>query len=131
MLFGITLLKHGRHFDNLNQPPNMRMRDCYVECNKDGLCCYLVIHIENLLLPLQLFYFHSCPSYFLTVRFMTVVLRQQGTVKRQHDSATSSFNYPEYRKTYGKSVDFKWFWRYCITLGIIGFLNFVHRQYSK
>jgi hypothetical protein len=31
------------------------MRICYLNCHKAGLCCYLVIHIENLLHPLQLF----------------------------------------------------------------------------
>jgi hypothetical protein len=27
----------------------MRMRPCYLDCHEDGLCCYLVLHIENLL----------------------------------------------------------------------------------
>jgi hypothetical protein len=30
VLFGIILLKHGRHFDYWNQPVNMSMRVCYV-----------------------------------------------------------------------------------------------------
>jgi hypothetical protein len=47
LLFGIISLKHGRHFDYRYQPLNMRIR-----------VCYLVIHIENLLRPLQLLYFH-------------------------------------------------------------------------
>jgi hypothetical protein len=34
---------------------------------KMGLCCYLVIHIENLLHPLQLFYFHLWPIYRLSL----------------------------------------------------------------
>jgi hypothetical protein len=58
LLFGITLLKHGRHFDYWNCPLNMRMRVCYLDFHKAGLCCYLVIHTENLLQLLQLFYFH-------------------------------------------------------------------------
>jgi hypothetical protein len=41
-----------------NQPLNMRMRVWYLHCPEAGLCCYLVIHIENVLRPLQLFYFH-------------------------------------------------------------------------
>jgi hypothetical protein len=46
----------------------MRTGVCYLDCHEAGLCCYLVIHIENLLRPLQLFYFHlwlftDCPSY--------------------------------------------------------------------
>jgi hypothetical protein len=28
------------------------------DCHEAGLCCYLVIHIENFIRPLQLFYFH-------------------------------------------------------------------------
>jgi hypothetical protein len=59
LLFGITLLKHDRHFDYWNQPLNMCV--CYLDCHETGLCCYLVTHIENLLRPLQLFHFHSGP----------------------------------------------------------------------
>jgi hypothetical protein len=59
MLFlGSTLFKHGHHFDYRNQPLNIRMRFCYLDSHEAGLCCYLVIHVENLLPPLQLFYFH-------------------------------------------------------------------------
>jgi hypothetical protein len=32
------------------------MRVCYVDCHESGLCCYPLIHIENVLRPLQLFY---------------------------------------------------------------------------
>jgi hypothetical protein len=62
LLFGSKILKHGRHFDYWNQPLNMHMCGCYLDCHKDGLWCYLVIHVETLLHPLQLFYFHF-PSY--------------------------------------------------------------------
>jgi hypothetical protein len=48
LLFGSILLKHGRHFYYRNQPLDMLMRVCYLNCNEAGLCCYLVIHIENL-----------------------------------------------------------------------------------
>jgi hypothetical protein len=65
MLFGNTRLKHGRCFDYWNQLLNMRMWVWYLSCHEAGLCCYLVIHIENLLRPLQLFYFHSWPIYWL------------------------------------------------------------------
>jgi hypothetical protein len=65
LLFGTTVHKHGRHFDYWNQPLNMRTRVCYLHCHEAGLCCYLVIHIENLLRPLLLFYFHLCPVYWL------------------------------------------------------------------
>jgi hypothetical protein len=57
-LFGNTLIKHIRHFYCWNQPRNMRMRICYLDCHESGLCCYLVIRIVNLLRPLQLFYVH-------------------------------------------------------------------------
>jgi hypothetical protein len=43
----------------------MRMRVCYLDYHKAGLCCYVVIHIEDLLRPLQLFYFHLWPIYWL------------------------------------------------------------------
>jgi hypothetical protein len=35
---------------------------CYLDCHEAGLCCYVLIHIENLLHPLQLFCFHLCDS---------------------------------------------------------------------
>jgi hypothetical protein len=57
-LFSSTLLKQGRHFHYSDQSLNMRMRVCYLDCHAAGLCCYLVIHIGNLLHPLQLFYLH-------------------------------------------------------------------------
>jgi hypothetical protein len=65
LLFGSTLLKHSRHGDYWNQPLNVRMRVCYLDCYEIGLCCYLVIQIENLLHTLQLFYFNLWPIYWL------------------------------------------------------------------
>jgi hypothetical protein len=65
LLFHSILLKHGRHFDCWNQPLNMSMRVCYSDCYEDGLCCYLVVHLENVLRPLHLFYFHLWPIYWL------------------------------------------------------------------
>jgi hypothetical protein len=47
----------------------MRMRVCYLDSHEGGLCCYLVIHIETLLRPLQLFYFHLWPIYWLSLVF--------------------------------------------------------------
>jgi hypothetical protein len=72
LLFVSTLLKYGRHFDYWNQSMNMRMRVCDRDCHEAGLCCYLVIHIENLLRPLQLFYFHVCPIYWLSLVYSFV-----------------------------------------------------------
>jgi hypothetical protein len=43
MLFGSIHLKHGRDFNYISQPLNMRMRVCYLDCHEAGLCCYLVI----------------------------------------------------------------------------------------
>jgi hypothetical protein len=43
----------------------MHMRVCYLDCHDAGLCCYLVVHIENPLRPLQLFYFCLWLIYWL------------------------------------------------------------------
>jgi hypothetical protein len=56
MLFSNTLLKHCHHFDYWNQPLNMHIY--YLDCHEGGLCCYLLLHVENLIHPLQVFYFH-------------------------------------------------------------------------
>jgi hypothetical protein len=60
--FGSTV-NHSRHFDYWNQPLNMLMCVCYVACHEAGLYSYLPIH--KLLLPLQLFYSHLWPIYWL------------------------------------------------------------------
>jgi hypothetical protein len=51
----------------------MRMRVCYLllDCHDAGLCCYLVIHTENLLHPYSRFtpicdVFTDSPSYMPT-----------------------------------------------------------------
>jgi hypothetical protein len=67
LLLSSTLLKHGHHFNYWNQPLIICMFLCYLDCHEAGLCCYLVIHIENLLHPLQLFYFHLRPIYWLSL----------------------------------------------------------------
>jgi hypothetical protein len=48
-LFGSKLCKHGCHFDYWNQPLNMSMHVCYLDCHEGGLWCYLVIYTENIL----------------------------------------------------------------------------------
>jgi hypothetical protein len=58
LLFGIILLKHGRHFDYWNQNLNMRMRVCYLDCHESGS-------------SLQLFYFHLLPIYWLFLVYGT------------------------------------------------------------
>jgi hypothetical protein len=67
LLFGSKILMHGRHFDYWNQPPNMRMRVCYLDYHEAELCYYLLIHIENVLRLLQLFYFHLWHIYWLSL----------------------------------------------------------------
>jgi hypothetical protein len=67
LLFGITPLMHGHYFDYQNQPLNMSMPVCYLDYHEAWLCCYLMIHIENLLHPLELFYFHLWPIYWLSL----------------------------------------------------------------
>jgi hypothetical protein len=57
-----TLL-FGRHFDYGNEHVNMHMPVCYLNYHEAGLCCYLVIQIENLLHSLHLFYFSLWPVY--------------------------------------------------------------------
>jgi hypothetical protein len=64
LLFGSILHEYNRHFDYWN--PFLILRISYLDCHETGLCCYLVIHIENLLRPLQLFYFILWPIYWLT-----------------------------------------------------------------
>jgi hypothetical protein len=54
LLFDSILLKHRRHLG----------------CHEAGLCCYLVIHIENLLRTLQLFYFYLWPIYWLSLALL-------------------------------------------------------------
>jgi hypothetical protein len=56
-------------FDYLNQPLNMRMRVCYVDCHEAGLCCYLVTHIKTYYVRYSCFtsifeLFTDSPSYF-------------------------------------------------------------------
>jgi hypothetical protein len=50
-LFSSTA-KHGRQFDYWNWPLNI---------------CYLLINIENLLCPLQVFHFHLWPIHWLSL----------------------------------------------------------------
>jgi hypothetical protein len=88
LLFGSKLVKHGRHFEYWNQPLNMRMRVCYLDCHEWGLCCYLVIHIETLLHPLQLLYFHLWPIYWLSL-----VIKTYSYVSIQTHSIAQSHNF--------------------------------------
>jgi hypothetical protein len=49
-------------------------RVCYLDCRKAGHCCYLVIHIENLLSPLQLFYLHLWPIFWFSLIYSGIWL---------------------------------------------------------
>jgi hypothetical protein len=64
LLFGTIPLKHGRQFDYRNPPLDMGMRVCFLNCHAAGLFCYLDIHIEIILRPLRLFYFHLRNIYW-------------------------------------------------------------------
>jgi hypothetical protein len=64
-LFFRSTLKYGRHFDYWNQPLNTGMRVCYLDSHEAGLCYHLVIHIENICLPLQPFYFYLWLIYWV------------------------------------------------------------------
>jgi hypothetical protein len=81
ILFGNTLLMYCRHFDCWNQPLNMRMRVCYLDCHEAGLRYYLVIYIENFIRPLQLFYFYLWPVYWLSLVFpLTIYMSKSVTI---------------------------------------------------
>jgi hypothetical protein len=61
----------------------MSMRVCYLDCHEAGLCCYLVKHIENLLHPLQLYYYHLWPSCWLSLLSLLITVKASGiTVAR-------------------------------------------------
>jgi hypothetical protein len=64
LFFGSIPLQHVRHFDCWNQTLNTLMLIFYLDCQEAGLCCYLVIHTENLIRPSELFYFHLWPIYW-------------------------------------------------------------------
>jgi hypothetical protein len=55
LLFSDTPLKHGCHFDHWNQPLNICMCICYLDCLEAGLCCYLLMHIKK-----TYYIHHSC-----------------------------------------------------------------------
>jgi hypothetical protein len=48
LFFGSTHLRHGRHFDYWNQPLNILICFCYLDCHETVLCCYLVMNIHVL-----------------------------------------------------------------------------------
>jgi hypothetical protein len=50
----------------------MRMLVCYLDSHEAGLCCYLVIHIKNLLHSLQPFYFHFWLIYRLSLLILKI-----------------------------------------------------------
>jgi hypothetical protein len=88
LLFDSTLLKHGRHLNYWNQPLNMRMFVRYLDCQEAELCCYLVIHIEDLLCPLQLFYFHLWYIYWLCLVYVLRCSRNRSGRLQYHSNNT-------------------------------------------
>jgi hypothetical protein len=66
----------------------MCMHTSYLDCHEAGLCCYLVIHIEILLHPLQLLYFQLLPIYWLPLAQWRrdLMIRGCACVWRSHDA---------------------------------------------
>jgi predicted transposase YbfD/YdcC len=67
LLLGSIFLPARSPFNYWKQPLNMRMHVFYLDCHEAGLVCYIEIHVENLLRPLQLFYFHLWPIYWFSL----------------------------------------------------------------
>jgi hypothetical protein len=78
LFYGNTFLKHCCRFGYWNQPLNMHMCVSFLHCHEADLCCYLVIHIENLLRPLQLF---CICVYILTIFVVTSYKRSTSPIK--------------------------------------------------
>jgi hypothetical protein len=51
----------------------MRMRFCCLDCHEAGICCYLMKHIENLLLPFVT-YFLSLPRKYSDIETSLLTL---------------------------------------------------------
>jgi hypothetical protein len=100
MLFGSILLKHGRRFHYWNQPLNMRMRVCYLDSHEAGLCCYLTIQIGNLLRPLQLFYFHLWPIYWLSLLSSPTSVSRPSLISDEYQATPCHI--PEYNRLHHK-----------------------------
>jgi hypothetical protein len=137
LFFGNILLKHGHHFDYWNQPLNRRMRFCYLDSHEAGLCCYLVIHIENLLLPLQLFHCHLWPIYWLSPVYTLWWTFRFGKSRRSLDqlSIREPFkaNSAPWRRVFGNREDSEGV--FCISTLLWGALFFTSiwlwRQYDS
>jgi hypothetical protein len=86
LLFCSVLLKHGHHFHCWNQSLIMRMRVWQLDCHENGQCCYLVMHIENLLHPLQLFYSQLWPIYWLSIVLWAISTVLKPIIIKQSDN---------------------------------------------
>jgi hypothetical protein len=89
LLFGITLLEHAPQIHYWNHPLNMCMHVCYIDHHEAGLCCYLVIYIENLLHPLQLLLKLLWPTYW---QYSFRVLASMCETTQCHNSDDHSLN---------------------------------------
>jgi hypothetical protein len=110
LLFSNTRLKHGLHFDYRNQPLNMRMSVCYLDCHETGLCCYLVIQIGNLWRPLQLFYFRLWPIYWLCLLAIWL-LGSRMCAEVSWSKMRSSAVYCDNSKEQNFKFSHRWLWR--------------------
>jgi hypothetical protein len=63
----------------------------YLNCHEAGLCCYLVIRIENLLCPLRLFYFHLWPIYWLFLVWRNIRFAHVASTERFSSRAQQFF----------------------------------------
>jgi hypothetical protein len=106
LLFSITLLKHGQHFDYWNQTMNMHMSTFYIDCHEAQLCCYIVIYTENLLHPLQLFYFHLWPIYW----FFLIKCQEYSCVMCNYTKTQHDMHSPEKHKGNGEKRSFVTSW---------------------
>jgi hypothetical protein len=60
----------------------MRMLVCCLDYHEAGVCCYLVIHIENLLYLVQMFHFHLWPIYWLSLRYSSLILQNETSIHK-------------------------------------------------
>jgi hypothetical protein len=99
----------------------MGMRICYLDCHEAGLCCYLVIHIENLLRPWQLCYFH-----FWSIYWLSLVCWDQWTFRQEHHhiwhAPRTQVYTPSHRTNWRSSNAVSFLFRRCSVLISAGIL---------
>jgi hypothetical protein len=89
LFFGRILFKYSRHFDYRNQPLNMLILVYYLDCHEAGLCCYLVVHIENITSIAAIWF--RFVTYLLTVPFTWCGAQIMELIIKQFSSAGCFF----------------------------------------